>query len=96
MSRFGEPKPVERIKVLPQKTIKKVASKQLDITFLKIYPFFQKTNFFQLSLVIRNFSTQMYFEITNTAPRRLIMYKTDSFISADEIKEIVGISKSKA
>ena len=24
------------------------------------------------------------------------MYKTDSFISADEIKEIVGISKSKA
>lgn len=28
MSRFGEPKPVERIKVLPQKTIKKVASKQ--------------------------------------------------------------------
>ena len=27
MSRFGEPKPVERIKVLPQKTIKKVASK---------------------------------------------------------------------
>ena len=23
------------------------------------------------------------------------MYKTDSFISADEIKEIVGISKSK-
>lgn len=28
MSRFGEPKPVERIKVLTQKTIKKVASKQ--------------------------------------------------------------------
>lgn len=28
MSGFGEPKPVERIKVLPQKTIKKVASKQ--------------------------------------------------------------------
>lgn len=27
MSRFGEPKPVERIKVLPQKTIRKVASK---------------------------------------------------------------------
>ena len=27
MSRFGETKPVERIKVLPQKTIKKVASK---------------------------------------------------------------------
>ena len=24
------------------------------------------------------------------------MYKTDSFISGDEIKEIVGISKSKA
>lgn len=49
-----------------------------------------------MSLVIKNFSTQMYFEITNIAPRRLIMYKTDSFISADEIKEIVGISKSKA
>jgi len=28
VSGFGEPKPVERIKVLPQKTIKKVASKQ--------------------------------------------------------------------
>jgi len=28
VSRFGEPKPVERIKVLPQKTIRKVASKQ--------------------------------------------------------------------
>ena len=27
MSGFGEPKPVERIKVLPQKTIRKVASK---------------------------------------------------------------------
>ena len=27
MSRFGEPKPMERIKVLPQKTIRKVASK---------------------------------------------------------------------
>ena len=27
MSRFGKPKPVERIKVLPQKTIKKVDSK---------------------------------------------------------------------
>ena len=53
--------------------------------FVKTYPFFQKTNFFQLSLVIKNFSTQMYFEITNIAPRRLIMYKTDSFISADEI-----------
>jgi predicted transcriptional regulator of viral defense system len=24
------------------------------------------------------------------------MYKTDSFISADEIKEIIGVSKSKA
>ena len=35
MSRFGEPKPVERIKVLPQKTIKKVASKQ-DIPRAKL------------------------------------------------------------
>ena len=32
MSRFGEPKPVERIKVLPQKTIRKVASKQTDMS----------------------------------------------------------------
>ena len=31
MSRFEELKPVERIKVLPQKTIKKVASKQLQV-----------------------------------------------------------------
>ena len=30
MSRFGEPKPVERIKVLPQKTIRKVASKHVQ------------------------------------------------------------------
>ena len=30
MSRFGEPKPMERIKVLPQKTIRKVASKQVN------------------------------------------------------------------
>ena len=32
MSRFGEPKPVERIKVLPQKTIRKVAPKQTDMS----------------------------------------------------------------
>ena len=38
----------------------------------------------------------MYFAGTNTRPRRLNMYKTDGFISADEAKEIVGISRSKA
>lgn len=37
----------------------------------------------------------MYFGRTNTAPRRLIMYKTDSFISADEIKEIVAFPNPK-
>ena len=36
----------------------------------------------------------MYFEKTNTAPRRLIMYKTDSFISADEIKEMANSQSS--
>ena len=35
MSRFGEPKPVERIKVLPQKTIKKVASKHKEYIYRK-------------------------------------------------------------
>ena len=38
MSRFGEPKPVERIKVLPQKTIKKVASKQDLFLGQSFYP----------------------------------------------------------
>ena len=46
---------------------------KLDITFLKTYPFFQKIYFFQLSLVIRNYSTKMYFERKNKAQRRLIM-----------------------
>ncbi len=30
----------------------------------------------------------MYFARTNVRPWRLNMYKTDSFISADEVKEI--------
>lgn len=59
-----------------------------DVIFLKTYPFFHKYEIFQLSLVIREFSTQMYFARTNVRPWRLNMYKTDSFISADEVKEI--------
>ena len=38
MSRFGEPKPMERIKVLPQKTIKKVASRQYLFLGQSFYP----------------------------------------------------------
>ena len=37
MSRFGEPKPMERIKVLPQKTIRKVASKHKSNKFYGTY-----------------------------------------------------------
>jgi hypothetical protein len=51
VSRFGEPKPVERIKVLPQKTIKKVASKQrIKMPKACIYAGFRHL-FYQMALV---------------------------------------------